>query len=299
VPDVSVIIPTHNRASSLATAIASALGQYAQDVEIVVVDDASTDNTADVVAQYADSRIKYVRQPVTRGVAAARNEGIRRSSGRFIAFLDDDDEWMPDKLALQLPEFYRDDNVGLVYSGRITILTATGESSVLNLIGDLETQLRLFWITTSTVVVSREGIQRVGLFDEEMPCASDYDMWIRFWRAGYRTAAVNRPLAKYTVQANALSGDPVKLIAGRTILLTKHEAFFAEDRRSQGAHYRRLGLLCWRAGRASKAREAFARSFRSHRSIRPLVYTLLCSGGPGLYRILDKFRQSVWGDHEA
>src|SRR5258705_13939604 len=99
---VSVVIPTHNRSEFLRSAIASVLGQTYQDFELIVVDDASTDSTAEVVVSFNDSRIKFIRHQTNQGGSAARNTGIRASKCDYIAFLDDDDEWSPRKLSKQV-----------------------------------------------------------------------------------------------------------------------------------------------------------------------------------------------------
>ena len=129
---VSVIIPTYNRAACLKLALASVLNQTYQNFEIIVVDDASTDGTADVVRGFADARITYVRHDVNRGKvgagAAARNSGIARAQGTYIAFLDDDDEWLPEKLARQVAVLDRGPrSVGAIYTGFVKIDQATGQ----------------------------------------------------------------------------------------------------------------------------------------------------------------------------
>src|SRR5690348_13147078 len=99
---VSVIIPTHNRSDFLRNAITSVLNQTYQDFEIIVVDDGSTDNTSEVVANFSDERITFIRHDTNKGGSAARNTGILASKCDYIAFLDDDDEWLPDKLRKQM-----------------------------------------------------------------------------------------------------------------------------------------------------------------------------------------------------
>lgn len=104
-PKVSVVIPTHNRSSLLRRAIQSVLDQTYQDFEIIVVDDASTDDTEAVVKGFADERIRYVRHSENRGEAASRNTGIRLAKGEYIAGHDDDDVWLPPKLEKQVKAF--------------------------------------------------------------------------------------------------------------------------------------------------------------------------------------------------
>ncbi|MFQ5769234.1 MAG: glycosyltransferase family 2 protein, partial [bacterium] len=120
-PFFTVVIPTHNRAELLKEAIQSVLAQTFSDFELIVVDDHSTDNTRDVIASFRDSRIKYVLNDRTTGGAGTRNAGIFRAQGEWVAFLDDDDVWLPQKLALQYNKIQDvDDSVGLVYCGYAT-----------------------------------------------------------------------------------------------------------------------------------------------------------------------------------
>jgi len=116
-PLISVIIPTHNRANLLPRAIRSVLQQTFGDFEVIIVDDASDDNTEAVIKQFRDSRVRYIRQTHTMGGSASRNTGIREARGDYIAFLDDDDEYLPDKLALMLQALRSSsDKVGIAYS---------------------------------------------------------------------------------------------------------------------------------------------------------------------------------------
>src|SRR4030095_13333348 len=101
-PKVSVIIPTHNRAEFLRSAITSVLNQTFQDFEVVIVDDASKDHTQEVIANFNDKRIKVIHNPFSRVDAGARNIGVISSDGEYVAFLDDDDEWLPEKLKIQI-----------------------------------------------------------------------------------------------------------------------------------------------------------------------------------------------------
>src|SRR5262245_7125063 len=100
-PAVSIIIPTYNRTGFLRAAVASALAQTLHDFEIIVVDDASKDDTERVLRHFEDSRITLIRHEINRGVAAARNTGVENAKGKYFAFLDDDDEWLPNKLNRQ------------------------------------------------------------------------------------------------------------------------------------------------------------------------------------------------------
>src|SRR4030066_2069221 len=124
-PGVSVIIPTYNRARFIERAIRSVLNQTYQNFEIIVVDDASTDDTEERVRRLLPNgrRLKYVRHDINRGAGAARDTGIKNAAGEYIALLDSDDEWLPEKLEKQLQVFKesRDEKLGLVYCGVVLI----------------------------------------------------------------------------------------------------------------------------------------------------------------------------------
>ena len=119
-PSVSVVVPTRDRRDRLRLALISVLRQREVDIEVVVVDDASTDGTADMVSGLADRRLRVVRQTSPIGVSAARNRGITEASGRWVAFLDDDDLWGPQKLAPQLEAATRSSRTW-VYTGDVNV----------------------------------------------------------------------------------------------------------------------------------------------------------------------------------
>ena len=117
-PKVSVVIPTRNRAAFLQAAIQSVLNQTFQDFEIIVVDDASADQTAQVIQSFTDPRINYIRHETNKGQGVTRNDGINQASGEYVALLDDDDEWLPEKLEKQVRLLDSSPSkVGLVYTG--------------------------------------------------------------------------------------------------------------------------------------------------------------------------------------
>src|SRR5688572_2235335 len=125
-PNVSVIIPTHNRAESVFNAVTSVIKQTLEDIEIIVVDDASNDNTAEALARLRDKRIRFIRHEMNKGGAAARNTGILNCKSDYIAFLDDDDEWLPEKLAKQMAVLLASPpEVGCVYTGYFDVERST------------------------------------------------------------------------------------------------------------------------------------------------------------------------------
>jgi len=185
-PRVSVVIPAFNYAHFLPKAIQSVLQQTFCDFELIIVDDGSTDATAEVVKAYLkDERVRYIYQE-NRGLSAARNTGIRQARGEYIALLDADDLWLPEKLERQLQVFEREGSgVALVYCfieyvdeyGKV--LESVKEPPVENpTLGDL---LYANWIlgSGSSVLIKKEAFDRVGFFDEELRSLEDMNMWLR------------------------------------------------------------------------------------------------------------------------
>jgi glycosyltransferase involved in cell wall biosynthesis len=198
-PLVSVIIPNHNRGRFLDEAIQSVLGQSYSPLEVIVVDDGSTDDSAAVGARYAD-RITWIAQEC-RGVSAARNRAIAASHAPFVAFLDADDMWLPDKLARQMEKFGAD-GIGLVYCGA-EYIDVDGQSlgvDLGHLEGDVLQPLVLLEHTItaggSSAVVRRECLNQVGVFAEDLEVSEDWDLWRRI-AAVSSVALVREPLVRY------------------------------------------------------------------------------------------------------
>ena len=200
-PTVTVVIPTYNRAALLPRALRSVLAQTHQDFEVLVVDDGSTDDTASVVADTGDARVRYVRQPENAGVAAARNRGLRESRGTFIAFLDSDDEWRPEKLAMQLELFdTHSDETALVYTGVENVRT-DGTSSIDRPRDRGNVYARMLAVNVihgggSNVMIRRSVVATAGFFHETLPAIEDYDYWLRITRF-FRVDYVDAPLVRY------------------------------------------------------------------------------------------------------
>ncbi|MBU0482616.1 MAG: glycosyltransferase [Proteobacteria bacterium] len=178
---VSVIIPTYNRIAHLVKAIDSVLAQSYRNFEIIVVDDGSDDGTQEIVASYGHP-VSYIHQP-NRGVSAARNAGVKGAKYSFLAFLDSDDRYEPDKLKIQVealessPEHLISHTDEVWYrQGKILSQKKKHARSG----GDIfERSLELCVVGMSTVMVRREFFDLVGLFDESLPCCEDYDLWLR------------------------------------------------------------------------------------------------------------------------
>ena len=178
---VSVIIPSFNRAPLLKKAIASVLCQTYKDLELIVVDDGSEDVTPEVVSGFG-SDIVYVRQD-NKGPACARNTGIKKARGEFIAFLDSDDWWDRDKLSVQMcqmrenPEYLISHTDEVWYRRGMVLKQKKKHRKIKGYIFDK--CLSLCVVSMSTVVMHKAIFSKIGLFDERFPCCEDYDFWLR------------------------------------------------------------------------------------------------------------------------
>jgi len=182
-PLVSVVVITYNGAEFVGHAIESVLQQSWQNLELIVVDDGSTDDTPSVIGRFNDPRLKFLRQS-NRGPNAARNYGIRESQGDFIAFLDCDDWWVPDKLCRQMARAREAPRAGLVYSLALSVRSSgeAGDSFGTVYNGRIIDRLLLgncIAGSASSALVSRKAIEAVGMFDESLQYAEDWEYWIR------------------------------------------------------------------------------------------------------------------------
>ena len=258
-PTISVVIPAHNAAATLARAILSVQAQTEPADEIVLVDDASTDATAAIGENLG---VRVVRLPARQGAAAARNAGIAAATGAVIAFQDADDEWLPDKLARQLPLL---DDAAFVACGA-KLFDETGRNLGPLYDGEIPAEGAESWrgllvrntIATPCVLVWRRVLDAVGGFDPALPVAEDQDLWLRLARYGrlrYRDA----PLVRVHRTAISVSGVGTSLGAYQQMRITlpmieRHVAANrarlsdAEVRRIRGERLLRIGGgACWTA----------------------------------------------------
>jgi glycosyltransferase involved in cell wall biosynthesis len=184
---VSVVIPTYNYGRFVGQAIKGALAQTHPIEEIIVVDDGSNDNTREVVEKF-DAPVRYIRQ-ANAGVCAARNNGVEKASGDFIAFLDADDVWLPEKIEKQIAKFGEDAQIGLVHCGMREFDSASGETVYLHAKGNegwVADDLLLFaesvTVSGSAIVVRRAAFENVSGFDTNLKVGEDWDFCYRLAR---------------------------------------------------------------------------------------------------------------------
>ena len=178
---ISVIVPTYNRAHQLPRTLDSILCQSCSPKEIIVVDDGSTDETLALMAsEYPE--IVFIQQQNT-GVSSARNVGIKRASGDWIAFLDSDDEWLPEKLEIQMKALYENPEIKICHTNEIWIRNGkrVNPKKKHEKFGGWIFQkcLPLCCISPSSVIIHKSIFKEIGLFDYSLPVCEDYDLWLR------------------------------------------------------------------------------------------------------------------------
>jgi glycosyltransferase involved in cell wall biosynthesis len=219
---VSVVIPTYNCGALLVQAVDSVLAQSAPPLEIVVVDDGSTDDTRSRLAPYGD-KVRYLAQ-ANQGVAAARNRGIQESRGEFVAFLDADDVWHPEKLAAQTAALAGRADIGLLATD---FVDWPGEGWK-ELAGQVPAPVPTPWerlvvkndLCTSSLLVRRSALEKVGEFDTSMQGPEDHDLWLRLAEVSV-VATLPLPLAGYRWVPGSLSKQAARMEAGMRRVLEK------------------------------------------------------------------------------
>jgi glycosyltransferase involved in cell wall biosynthesis len=212
---VSIIIPAFNAELFISEAIESVLKQNYKNIEIIIVNDGSTDHTRTIIERYAanDARIKLFSQN-NSGQGAARNAGIINSKGDYVAFLDADDVWLVTKIEKQINYFRKHEDVGMVHTYRkiagekgIIDYQNWQKSKIKNLNGNIYKKILAGnWICASSVMIKKEVLQKLGYFDESRKISGneDWDMWIRTAKE-YNVGYIDEPLTMYRDHRNGVS----------------------------------------------------------------------------------------------
>jgi len=268
-PLVSVIIPAFNAERYIGEALASIEAQTLKDVEVLVIDDGSTDMTLRVAERFTDRLDLTILRQANAGPSAARNAGIRRARARHCAFLDADDVMLPDLLAAQSSLLDANPDMGLVltdvmtFDDRGTIHTARWSLDKPCRGSTLDRLLEENFVTTSAVMAPTACLREVGLFPEDRRVAEDYQLWLKLavrWKVGF----INRPLVRYRYTNGSLSSD--KLFSARAALEVI-DAFWRDQpeylRDHPDVYHRSMGRHLMNAGSAAAAhgRRAAALSY--------------------------------------
>lgn len=276
---ISCIITTFNRdEKTLTRSLNSVLNQTYKNIEIIVVDDNGLKNEYSQYVANAVSNLitlnnfKLLRHKDNMGAQVARNNGIKNASGDFIAFLDDDDEWLPNKLELQMKRFKNSnvDNLGLVYCGRYNIrsISEFNTKEVIENIeppyGDVIKKLirKNFIGSTSFPLIKKEVFDEVGYFDESLIAKQDYDMWIRIAKK-YGIDYVREPLCKYySHSGERITTNPSKKLIAEKKFLEKHFDLISRDKIALSGKYRHIAKYYFALYKYKKSRENFIESLK-------------------------------------
>ena len=299
-PEVSVILPTFNRARELPRSIYSVLSQTFSDFELIVVDDASSDDTSEVVASINDSRIRYERLVANVGGAEARNVGIRKARGEFIAFQDSDDEWRCYKLEKCVSILRNDRSLIGVFSAFWQIRDrAVRYMPVVNPPSSpenfQEALIRANFIGTPTAVVRAESLMKIGGFDPEMPRYQDWDLFLRLSGIGY-LGFIEEPLVLSYCTVGSISTNQaahkdalIKIFQKNREMIEKNSALKADWLHRIGDAQLQLGEV--KSGRKKILQAVILRPL----NLRYIVKALFAfPGNSVLYKILTYPFRSRW-----
>jgi len=223
----TVVMPAYNAAAYLAQTIESVLSQSFTDFELLIIDDGSTDNTAVIAENYRqkDKRVKLFIQS-NQGVSATRNQGIESSSSQYIAFIDADDQWFPDNLALHYEHLEKNPDLGVSYA-KVEFLTPDGKHTgkiAKGRLTELQPEHFLYdnpTMTASNLVVRRQVFQEIGCFDCNMNYSEDLDFLFRVACSHWKIQGINRVLLGYRTTQGGLSSQLDKMEEGWETLMTK------------------------------------------------------------------------------
>lgn len=249
-PLVSCIITTHNRAELLQNAVRSVLQQTHPYLEIFIVDDGSEDQTQEICQSWTheDSRIRYIRVPYPRGANHARNVGISYANGKYIAFLDDDDEWTADKIKIQ-SEVLEETKESFTFCSKFLAYTNEQHQVVKKKLSvehrdviRYEDLLTFNWIGETSKIMVATTLAREVQFDENLTSAQDYDFYLRILKRGYIAVNVKEPLVNINIHSGPRisTSTKAKYKGQRKIILKYYSDMTKEQKRRQLHHYRML-----------------------------------------------------------
>lgn len=228
---VSVILPVYNREFTINRAIESVLNQSYADIELIIVDDASDDHTVEMIKQYDDSRIVLVQRKDRGGASKARNTGLKIAKGRYIAFQDSDDEWLPGKLVKQI-SYMKEENYKVTFTPyqligeKMFIVPNTYKNMDDGMINTILKKENV--IGTPTLVIEKEVIDSVGVFDESMSAWEDYELVIRIAKK-YSIGCVKEILHHAYRQEQCVSNNYGNVICSEIYIMRKHADFIDNE----------------------------------------------------------------------
>jgi glycosyltransferase involved in cell wall biosynthesis len=298
-PLISVVLPTYNRSKLLTRAIDSALAQTYQNYELIIIDDGSTDDTESVVNQYSDTRIVYLKQNVNRGGAEARNIGIKEAKGEYIALLDSDDEWLPEKLDLQVGVIATGPkNLGVIYTGCYRVdgdqKSYSPDENVKVKSGNVFGQILEYnFIAATTLLIKKEALDSVGGFYKDLPRAQDWELLIRLskdWQFDY----VKEVMAYSYIQDDSISVNRLSLREGYKMVLNRHRSDFVKNKTAFARINFHIGNACLLTSETHVGRKFLLQAFYTQStSLRYVLALVLSIFGSQFYKRAFNIRKSL------
>jgi len=267
-PKISVIMPTCNRPDLLPGAINSVLNQTYGDWELLIIDDGDKVAAEEKAKSFNDARIRYIKHAERRGGAAARNTGIKSAQGEFIAFLDDDDEWLPEKLEIQMKEFEKTSpEIGFCFSASQSVYDGGRKviSHVPEGIGNYhELVLRRFnGFLTITLIIKKFVFEECGYFDEALPSHQEPDLIIRISKK-FKGLGIDTPLSILNLTEHEhIGGSLDRRIKGRQMILDKYPNEYKERPDVLAMHYFQIALWRRDSRQFAKARLYFKKAWQT------------------------------------
>ena len=289
-PTVSALLATNNRPDMVRGALQSILDQTFTDFEVIVVDDGQEVSAEEAVRSFDDSRIRYIKHDTQRGCAGSRITGINASSGRYIAYLDDDDRWMPEKLSTQVARMEAAPaDVGFSFTAVKQVFdTHTQVTTVPDGVADYFDQALAVWsgFLSVTLLFKREVFETIGVPDPSYPSHTDIEFILRVSKK-YRGVGINEPLTFVNSKTDHshMGIDFTNRIRGCEMLLARHEDDLALR---PHVHARHLAKLAWyyRSNKEyERARQKYAQSIMLDVSFRRVVHYLSLVGNGAGYRM--------------
>ena len=303
-PLVSIIIPTYNRAEFLSKAIESALNQTYDNIEILVVDDGSTDNTKKVVQnlQKNNSNIRYFWQKNSGGAAKPKNKGIENTKGRYIAILDSDDEFLPTKIEKQLQTFKKSksDKLMAVGTDAKEIYKEKNKIRIFhvpNYDNPLKELLKHDYMGSgSAMMYKKELFHEIGMFDENLKSGQDAEMRLRIASSGYNFHFIHKPLFKYKIHKGNISQSisAEKKSNDVEYIFKKYKKYYRKNPNIYSIKLRYDGTRNMYLKNKKKAKKKFIKSIKVNPlNLRSYLYLFLSFLGVNIYKKINEFRHSI------
>ncbi len=290
-PLVSVIIPTYNRGRLILDSVNSVLNQTYKNIELIVVDDCSTDDTKEIIESIKDFRIKYIKLEKNSGACAARNRGIERATGEFIAFNDSDDLWIPEKICSQL-DFLNKNNADIVLC---KMECQTPENKFIHNFPNIKQDKQISFIellkynsaSTQTLFGKTECFREI-MFDARMPRLQDWDVVLRLSKK-YKIFYQNQTLVQTFFQKDSISTHPEKGVLAMEMLFEKHKDAILSDPAIVESFFKKKASFVCKTGKNPK--EEMKMIFKYNPTARNFIKCMLAVFN--LYAFFFKIKNSL------